>query len=178
MNDTSQSLQIQAQEKTMEIVEKIDEVKEELDIVNRDSQNKFDIILNELEEIKIWKEKKEIEEKELQEKNDETEYNESEINDESDDDIEIDEESDDDIEINNDTEDVNDEMTVDYESEDDDEMTIDYESEMGDEQIEDLKFQWYKYSERIIPEKYKSNYVHNYTERTLIESWYNDCIKI
>ena len=46
------------------------------------------------------------------------------------------------------------------------------------EQVEDLKFKWYKFSERFIPDKYKSNYVHNNAKRTLIESWYSDCIKI
>merc|ERR1712173_129458 len=43
---------------------------------------------------------------------------------------------------------------------------------------EDLKYAWYKYSEKFIPDKYKPSQVHASNNRKLIESWYNECIKI
>merc|ERR1712074_340694 len=48
--------------------------------------------------------------------------------------------------------------------------------EMNEDSVEDKKLAWYKYSEKFIPNKYKSKYEHD--KRKLIEEWYKVCIKI
>merc|ERR1712030_142426 len=58
---TSAVCLMKAEEKDTEIIEKLEEVKDELITVNQDSQSKINIILNELEEIKNWKKQKEEE---------------------------------------------------------------------------------------------------------------------
>jgi hypothetical protein len=59
VEDTRKSILIEEEEKQMVIIEKIDDVKEELDTINQNSQKQFDSILNDLKEIKMWKEQKE-----------------------------------------------------------------------------------------------------------------------
>merc|ERR1712074_255151 len=136
-----------------ELLKKIEEVNDDLITVNQDSQSKFNIILSELEEIKIWKKQKEEEDnqKDMKEKDF---YENNESTDESDNDIEI----------------------YDDDEEDNSEIDTEDDDEMNEDSVEDKKLAWYKYSEKFIPNKYKSKYEHD--KRKLIEEWYKVCIKI
>merc|ERR1712030_236830 len=144
---------MKANEKDMEIIEQLSEVKKEMFTVNQDSQSQIKIILNELEDIKKWKKQKEEEdEKEDMENHDVYEHNET--TDESDDDVEI--------------YDDNEEEVDEIDTEDDDEM--------DEDSMNNKKLAWYKYSEKFIPNKYKTKYEND--KRRLIEEWYKVCIKI
>merc|ERR1712030_206976 len=48
--------------------------------------------------------------------------------------------------------------------------------EINENPSDNKKVAWYKYSEKFIPDKYKSQYRHD--KNKLIEEWYKTCIEI
>ena len=79
------------------------------------------------------------------------------------------------------------EIETEDETEDEDESIEDYEQminiepKFASKNDKDLRFEWYKFSARFIPDKYKLQYVHknahSQNERKIL-NWYNDCIKV
>merc|ERR1712030_117997 len=129
------------------------EIKDEMLVVNQDSQSKIKIILNELEEIKKWKKQQEEEDNKTDIKEHDV-YENNETTDESDNDVEIYDDNEEDI----------------------DEIDTEDDDEINEDSADNKKLAWYKYSEKFIPNKYKSTYEHD--KRKLIEEWYKVCIKI
>ena len=114
-----------------EIKDDMIEAKNEMLIENQDSQNKIKFILSELEEIKTWKKQKEEEDNKT---NIEEHAVYEDYTDESDNDVEIYDDNEEDI----------------------DEIDTEDDDEINEDSSDNKKLAWYKYSEKFIPNKYKS----------------------
>merc|ERR1712030_48685 len=123
--------------------------KNEMLTENQDSQDKIKFIFIEFEEIKTLKKQKKEEDIKI-DMEEHTVYEDS--TDESDNDVEI---------------------YDDNEEDEDDDVDDD---EINENPSDNKKVAWYKYSEKFIPDKYKSQYRHD--KNKLIEEWYKTCIKI